>query len=110
MLIGDYARMIKRQYVQKKLRPMIDDIVVYTNKGIVYKVVVRFCELQIKQLKKLGIDYHIIILNDFPKTNITDELVRTCRKYENLTIIYNNHSCNSLVVSGEDKTPSLNFS
>ena len=77
MLIGDYARMIKRQYVQKILRPMIDDIVVYTNKGIVYKVVVRFCELQIKQLKKLGIDYHIIILNDFPKTNITIKEIRS---------------------------------
>ena len=48
MLVGDYARMIKRQYVSKKLRPMIDDIVVYTNKCTVYKVAVRFCELQMK--------------------------------------------------------------
>ena len=93
MLIGDYARLIKRQYVAKKLRPMIDDIVVYTNKGIVYKVVVRFCELQIKQLKKLGVDYHIIILNDFPKINITDELVRNCKKYDILTFRFD---CNFL--------------
>ena len=110
MLVGDYARMIKRQYVSKKLRPMIDDIVVYTNKCTVYKVAVRFCELQMKQLKKLGVDCHIIILDDVPKTKIMDELVRGCRKYDNLTIIYNNHTSNSLVVSGEDKTPSLNVS
>ena len=41
------------------------------------------------------------MISDEEKINITDELVRNCKKYDNLTIIYNNHSCNSLVVSGD---------
>ena len=108
MLVGDYSRMIKQKYIHKKLRPFIDDIVIYTHKCEVYKVVVRFCELQMKQLKKMNIDNHIMILNDIPKINIDDDIVKNCTKYDNLTIIYNNHTCNSLVVSGEDKTVSLN--
>ena len=108
MLAGDYARLIKRQCIQKQLRPFIDDIVIYTHKCEVYKVAIRFCELQMKQLKKMNIDSHIMILNDIPKINIADNLVKSCTKYDNLTIIYNNHTCNSLVVSGEDKTVSLN--
>ena len=108
MLAGDYARLIKRQCIQKQLRPFIDDIVIYTHKCEVYKVAIRFCELQMKQLKKMNIDSHIMILNSIPKINIADDLVKSCTKYDNLTIIYNNHTCNSLVVSGEDKTVSLN--
>ena len=108
MLAGDYARLIKRQCIQKQLRPFIDDIVIYTHKCEVYKVAIRFCELQMKQLKKMNIDSHIMILNGIPKINIADDLVKSCTKYDNLTIIYNNHTCNSLVVSGEDKTVSLN--
>lgn len=108
MLAGDYARLIKRQCIQKQLRPFVDDIVIYTHKCEVYKVAIRFCELQMKQLKKMNIDSHIMILNDIPKINIADNLVKSCTKYDNLTIIYNNHTCNSLVVSGEDKTVSLN--
>lgn len=109
MLIGECIRIIKRRYVNRKSLGMIDDIVLYTHKGEVYKVVIRYCELLIKPLKKLGIDNYIIILEEFPKVKITDDLVKNCTKYENLTIIYNNHSCISTVVSGEDKTPSLNF-
>ena len=108
MLAGDYARLIKRQCIQKQLRPFIDDIVIYTHKCEVYKVAIRFCELQMKQLKKMNIDSHIMVLNSIPKINIADNLVKSCTKYDNLTIIYNNHTCNSLVVSGEDKTVSLN--
>ena len=108
MLVCYYVRMIKQQHIHKKLRQFIDDIVIYTHKGTVYKVVVRFCELQMKQLNKLNIDNHIMVLNDIPKINIDDDVVKNCTKYDNLTIIYNNHSCNSLVVSGEDKTVSLN--
>ena len=108
MLAGDYARLIKRQCIQKQLRPFIDDIVIYTHKCEVYKVAIRFCELQMKQLKKMNINSHIMILNSIPKINIADDLVKSCTKYDNLTIIYNNHTCNSLVVSGEDKTVSLN--
>lgn len=108
MLAGDYARLIKRQCIQKQLRPFVDDIVIYTHKCEVYKVAIRFCELQMKQLKKMNIDSHIMVLNSIPKINIADNLVKSCTKYDNLTIIYNNHTCNSLVVSGEDKTVSLN--
>ena len=108
MLAGDYARLIKRQCIQKQLRPFIDDIVIYTHKCEVYKVAIRFCELQMKQLKKMNIDSHIMVLNSIPKINIADDLVKSCTKYDNLTIIFNNHTCNSLVVSGEDKTVSLN--
>ena len=108
MLAGDYARLIKRQCIQKQLRPFIDDIVIYTHKCEVYKVAIRFCELQMKQLKKMNINSHIMVLNSIPKINIADDLVKSCTKYDNLTIIYNNHTCNSLVVSGEDKTVSLN--
>lgn len=109
MFVYEYVRMIKRQFIEKKLRSFIDDIVLYTNKGIVYKVVVRFCELQMKQLKKEGVENHFMILKEIPKIKINDEIVKNCTKYENLTIIYNNHSCESLVVSGEDKTFSLNI-
>lgn len=123
MLIGDYVRLIKRKYINRKTLSMIDDIVVYTHNCVVYRVVIRYCELLTKRLKKYGIDYHFLILDEFPKTKITDKLVyenTKCKngemhdtygkgkKYENLTIIFNNHTCNSLVVSGEDKTPSLN--
>lgn len=109
MLVGDYVRLIKRKYINRKTLSMIDDIVVYTHNCEVYKVVIRYCELLRKQLKRYGIDYHIIILDEFPKLMITDQLVRENTKYENLTIIFNNHSSNSLVVAGEDKTPSLNM-
>ena len=116
MLIGDYVRLIKRKYINRKTLSMIDDIVVYTHNCVVYRVVIRYCELLTKRLKKYGIDYHFLILDEFPKTKITDKLVYENtnwpygkgKKYENLTIIFNNHTCNSLVVSGEDKTPSLN--
>lgn len=111
MLIGEYINLIKKKYIKKlKLMSYIEDIVVYTHKQIVYKVVIRFNELLMKQLKKMGIDYHIQIHTDMPKIKITDELVASCTKYENLTIIYNRLTQISTVVSGEERTCSLNHS
>lgn len=108
MMLNDYINMIKRKYIKKKTSKYLEDIVVYTHKAEVYKVVIRYSELLIKQLKKLGIDYHIIILTDIPKTKIDDELIRNHKKYDNLTIIYNTHTQISKVVSGEDFIVSTN--
>ena len=110
MLLCEYIDIIKRKYIKKRSSKYLEDIVVYTHKTEVYKVVIRYSELLIKQLRKLGIDYHIIILTDIPKTKITDELIRNHKKYDNLTIIYNTHTQISKVVSGEDFTVSINSS
>ena len=111
MLVRDYVQIIKINYIKKlKLLSYVDDIVIYTHKQEVYKVVIRYNELLMKQLRKLGIDYHIQIFTDIPKIKITDDLVANCTKYENLTIIYNRITQISTVVSGEERTCCLNNS
>ena len=111
MLVADYIKIIKNKYIKKlKLLSFVEDIVLYTHKQEVYKVVIRYNELMMKQLRKLGIDYHIQIYTDMPKIKISDDLVAKCTKYENLTIIYNRLTQISTVVSGEERTCCLNNS
>ena len=112
MLVAEYIQLIKNKFIKKlKLLSYVDDIVIYTHKTEVYKVVIRYNELLMKQLRKMGIDYHIqIYTDDIPKAKITDDLVANCTKYENLTIIYNRLTQISTVVSGEERTRCLNHS
>ena len=112
MLVAEYIQLIKNKFIKKlKLLSYVEDIVLYTHKQEVYKVVIRYNELLMKQLRKLGIDYHIqIYTDDIPKAKITDDIVANCTKYENLTIIYNRLTQISTVVSGEERTRPLNHS
>ena len=112
MLVAEYIQLIKNKFIKKlKLLSYIEDIVLYTHKQEVYKVVIRYNELLMKQLRKLGINYHIqIYTDDIPKAKITDDIVANCTKYENLTIIYNRLTQISTVVSGEERTRPLNHS
>ena len=65
MLVAEYIQLIKNKFIKKlKLLSYVEDIVIYTHKQEVYKVVIRYNELLMKQLRKLGIDYHIQIYTD----------------------------------------------
>ena len=81
----------------------VEDIVIYTDKTEVYKVLVRYNGACWKKLKKLGVENHFHFLNQFPEAKISDQLVKEC-KYERLTIIYNYRTQVSTVVSGEERT------
>lgn len=109
MLLKDYIRMIKQKYVKHKTIDYIDEIVIYTHKGEVYKVVIRYYEALTKQLRKLGIDHYLQILTEIPKTKINDELISKCTKYENLTTVYSSRTQISTVMSGEERTVSTNL-
>ena len=50
MLLCEYIDIIKRKYIKKRSSKYLEDIVVYTHKTEVYKVVIRYSELLIKQL------------------------------------------------------------
>ena len=108
MLLVDFIKLIKKLIPPRTLS-FVEDIVVYTDKTEVYKVLVRYNEACWKKLKKLakreklGVDNHFYFLNHFPEAKISDQLVKEC-KYERLTIIYNYHTQVSTVVSGEERT------
>ena len=102
MLLVDYIKLIKKLIPPRTLS-FVEDIVIYTDKTEVYKVLVRYNEACWKKLKKLGVENHFYFLNHFPEAKINDQLVKEC-KYERLTIIYNYHTQVSTVVSGEERT------
>ena len=102
MLLVDYIKLIKKLIPPRTLS-FVEDIVVYTDKTEVYKVLVRYNEACRAKWKKLGVENHFYFLNHFPEAKISDQLVKTC-KYERLTIIYNYHTQVSTVVSGEERT------
>lgn len=103
MLVNQYIKEIKTKYVPKKTSDCIEEIVIFTHKAVVYKVVVRYYKGVERRLRKNGIDYFMQILNDFPRTKITDGLVADQTKYENLMIIYRSRTQESTVMSGEDR-------
>lgn len=109
MLLKDYIRMIKQKYVKPKTIDYIDEIAIYTYKGEVYKVVIRYYESLMKKLRKLGIEHYIQILTDIPRTKINDELISKCTKYDNLTTVYRSRTQISTVMSGEERTVSTNL-
>ena len=102
MLVVDYISMIKRHYIKPRSSQFIEDIVIYTDKTEVYKVLVRYNEKCYNKLHKLGLNSHFYFVESYPKAKINDELVKNC-KYDRLTIIYNNYTQISTVVVGEDR-------
>ena len=105
----DYIKLIKKNYVNRKTIPFIDDIIIYTHFTKVYKVVIRYNENLKRQLRKHNIEHYILILLDTPKINIIDKPVIEA-KPENLTIIYSNIYQLITVVSGEERISLINSS
>ena len=106
MFANAYVQLIKREYIEPKTISFIDDIVIYTDKRTVYKIVVRYCENVFKKVSKIfrknnkTITSHFVFLNDFPKITILDDLVKNA-KYDRLIMVYNNHTGLITVHEGE---------
>lgn len=101
MLVIEYLALIIEKYLPKKTFGIVDDIVLYTHNKEVYKVVVRYYPCK-RFLKKLGINHHLIFLNDFPKETLTDDIIQTSNK-NNLLIVFNRKSQTTTVQAGEER-------
>ena len=107
LAVANYISIIKRHHIKPRSSQFIEDIVIYTDKTEVYKVLVRYNEKCYNKLRKLGLNSHFYFVEQYPKAKIIDDLVKNC-KHERLTIIYNNYTQISTVVVGEERTLSTN--
>jgi hypothetical protein len=100
MLINEYLRKIYINHIPKKTFKFIDNITVYTENRIVYKVLLRYTHRARKQLLKLKIYSPYKFITNPPNDEITDDIVINA-KPERLTIIYDKNNEKTNVCVGE---------
>ena len=102
MKLDDYIRNLLRTEIGKKTFIYMDDIVIYLENSIVYKVAFRFNDNMMKGLKKLKIYSVWYFVENPPKERIDDELIKKSTE-ERLTIDYNKLLHKHTIFKGEDK-------
>lgn len=98
MLINEYLKYIYIYHVPKKSIKYLDNIAIYVENKVVYKVVLRYSDKVWKQLRKLKLSKFKFIYP--PPEEITDDIVKN-DKHERLTIIFDKKREVSNIVVGE---------
>lgn len=101
MLINDYLRTVYIKCIPKKTFKFIDNIAIYTENRIVYKVLLRYTHRARKQLMKLKIYSPYKFLTNFPQAELTDDVVINA-KHERLTIIFDKNRETTNIFIGEN--------
>lgn len=101
MLINEYLEKIYIKHIPKKTFKFIDNITVYTENRIVYKVLLRYTHRASKQLMKLKIYSPYKFITNPPEDEITDDIIMKA-KHERLTIIYDKKTGSCDVRVGEN--------
>lgn len=101
MKLDDYIRNLLKTEIGKKTFIYMDDIVIYLENSIVYKVAFRFNDNMMKGLKKLKIYSVWYFVENPPKERIDDDLIKNSNE-ERLTIDYNKLLRKHTVFKGED--------
>lgn len=100
MLINDYLRLLYIKHIPKKEFKFIDNIYIYTDNKIVYKVMLRYTDRSWNQLKKLKIYKPFKFINSPPSETLTDEII-TKDNHPRHTIIFDKKLGTSNITVGE---------